>query len=174
MTGTHLTPGADAATTRSERALAVGHWLLSAAEDRQQARADWTATGITVLRCGGIFSAVGIPTVLVQAAAGVQERGAVDAYLTRALLGGPVITSAAAGLHYALVPPSTARNWSVPETECLAPGSSLAVPRVDRDAGGAYWSVPMDSPGELCVPAAVAQMALYGVYRQLKQEGTGE
>ncbi|MEJ8654693.1 hypothetical protein WKI65_43345 [Streptomyces sp. MS1.AVA.3] len=174
MTGAHFTLGADAVTKRSERELAVEHWLLSAAEDRRQARGDWSATGIAFLRCGGIFSAVSIPTALVQAAASSQERARLDAYLTGALLGGPVIASTAAGLHYALVPPSTARNWSVPETECLAPGASLAVPAADRDAYGTYWSVPMDSPGDLCVPAAVAQMALYGVYRQLERRDAGE
>ena len=56
-------------TTSAERALAVEHWLLSAAETPGRARADWEESGRALLRCGGVFAAVRLSARLVCAAA---------------------------------------------------------------------------------------------------------
>ncbi|MFI5635403.1 hypothetical protein ACIA8E_39880 [Streptomyces sp. NPDC051664] len=33
-----------------------------------------------------------------------------------------------------------------------------------------YWCVPMDSPGELCVPQAVSQLVMTGRYQRATAE----
>ncbi len=155
--------------TRQARELAVGHWLLTATNDRRQARVEWETSGIALLRCGSIFSAVRIPAVVVHAAAGTEDAQAVDAYLSDALQGGPVFSDSCSQVYYALVPASTARRWDVPETECLGVNCYLGVPSPERTSPAAYrshWSVPMDGPGALCTPDSVSQMVLYGRYRR--------
>jgi hypothetical protein len=158
----------------ADRELAVGHWLLAAADRRNEARMQWGEHGITLLRCGTLFSAVRIPEGIVHAAAGTGEAAGVDAYLAMALLQGPVIHDPRQGRYYALVPASTAARWRAPGTDCLGRGWHLGVPRpdVNQDASDVwcpYWSVPMPSPGELCLPGAVAQLVVTGRYRQASQ-----
>ncbi|WP_274558582.1 hypothetical protein [Streptomyces spiramyceticus] len=155
--------------TRQAREFAVGHWLLAATNDRRQARVEWETSGIALLRCGGIFSAVRIPAVVVRTAAGTEDAQAVDAYLSDALHGGPVFGDSCSQVYYALVPASTARGWDVPETECLGVNCHLGVPSPELTAPETYrshWSVPMDGPGVLCTPGAVSQLVLYGRYRR--------
>jgi hypothetical protein len=151
--------------------LAIGHWLLAAADRRSEARLQWGEHGIALLRCGTLFSAVRIAEEIVHAAAGTDEAGSVNAYLAAALLQGPVIRDPRQGRYYALVPASTAARWRAPDTDCLGRGWHLGVPRpdVNQDAPDVwcpYWSVPMPSPGELCSPEAVAQLVATGRYRQ--------
>ena len=81
--------------TRFERQLAVGHWLLAAAPDIKEARKEWAVDGIALLRCGGIFSAIRVPAEVVHAAAGTEELHQVNAYLSAALMGGPVFVDVA-------------------------------------------------------------------------------
>lgn len=159
-----------AITTGAERQLAVRHWLLSAADDIAAARNDWAARGVTMLRCGTLFSAVRIPAETVHAAFRTDDATATDTYLGAALQGGPVLVDTARERYYALVPASTCRSWNVLGSECLGRDSYLGVPRPDvtRDIVGmtrSYWSVPMDSPGMLCAPGAVSQLIAYGRYR---------
>lgn len=156
--------------TRAERDLAVGHWLLSAALDRSEARAQWAEQGVTVLRCGGIFAAVRIPAELVHAAAGTSAPGEVCAYLAEALHGGPVLVDRHGTRYYALVPASTARWWDVPDCECLGVGACLGVPRpgisAPEAASPSYWAVPMDSPGVLCTPDDVSRLVMTGRHQR--------
>lgn len=149
--------------TRAERDRAVGEWLLSAAQDVRRSRVDWDRCGVTLLRCGGIFTAVRIPHPIVAAAARTDDPGEINAYLHQALQGGPAFRSDT-GHHYALVPPSTAHGWKTPSSRCLNAGELLAVPRPDRMLGDAasYWEVRMDSAGLLCTPGAVSQMIMTG------------
>lgn len=85
-----LVPPPGVVHTRAVREAAVATWLLSSADDRAQARAEWDETGLALLRCRGLYTAVRIEADLVHAAAGTTESAAVDAYLDAALLGGPV------------------------------------------------------------------------------------
>lgn len=115
-------------TTRVERQLAVSHWLLSASREVEGARAEWAEIGLTVLRCGTLFGAVRVPAEIIHAAAGSHQDDAVNAYLARALHGGPVLVDTHQERYYALVPPGTMHHWNTPDTECLGRGSYLGVP----------------------------------------------
>src|SRR5690606_1944981 len=130
MTGRQV--GASHVVTRAERDQAVTDWLLAAAQDLYRARGEWESIGVTMLRCGGIFTVVAVPADIVHTAAGTVEPDAVDAYLCEALHGGPVFIGAS-GRHYcALVPVSTACRWKSREAVCHAAGTFVRVPRPGR------------------------------------------
>ncbi|MFB6989123.1 hypothetical protein [Streptomyces sp. NPDC056304] len=155
-------------TTGAERLLAVEHWFLSTVTDRRRVREEWEERSLALLPCGALFAAVRIPSFVVQAAAGSDQQDAVDQYLAEALMGGPVIFDRYSAQYYALVPASTVRRWNVQGAVCLGAGSELGVPRPGlggADGARVYWSVPMDSAGELCSPDAVAQIVTTGWYR---------
>ncbi|MFF3909799.1 hypothetical protein ACFYZJ_28350 [Streptomyces sp. NPDC001848] len=144
------------------------HWILCAAPDVAVARKEWQEGMEALLRCGVLFTAIRILGFFVYAAAGGEEPVDVDAFLTKALEGGPVIASSGLSRYYALVPPSTARQWRDQSTECLAPRTLLGVPSVRRttyEDGRSYWAVPMDSPAALCTPDLVDQLARFGQER---------
>lgn len=156
-----------------DRELAVSHWLLSAAPDIREARNQWVTKGIALLRCGVVFAAVRIQAEIVQAAAGTEDPKHTDAYLQEALQGGPVFIDTSSQRYYALVPASTTRmpQWAtaVPGAECLGPGCFLGVPspqRTDPSSSRSYWCVPMDGPGVLCSPDAVALLVAYGNHQR--------
>ncbi|GAB2968552.1 hypothetical protein GCM10023080_034350 [Streptomyces pseudoechinosporeus] len=161
--------------TSADRELATAHWLLASADSHDEARAQWHKHGLTLLRCGTLFSAVRIPARLVHAAAGSEDPATVDAFLARALHGGPVICDPRGRHYYALVPASTAVRWRQPGAECLGRDTYLGVPRpdavgLDHRAWSSYWSVPMPSAAELCTPAAVAQLVAVGNFRTADEE----
>ncbi|MFF9077368.1 hypothetical protein ACF1BP_33900 [Streptomyces sp. NPDC014735] len=164
--------------SRRDRELAVSHWLLSAAPDLDEARAQWAETGIALLRCGGVFTAVRIEADIVQAAAATEDPERIGAYLEHCLQGGPVCIDTSSRRYYVLVPASTSRlpQWVgrvVPGAECLGPGCFLGVPhpqRTEPDVSRSYWCVPMDGPGALCSPYAVSQLVAYGSYQRRAQE----
>ncbi|MFF8612671.1 hypothetical protein [Streptomyces sp. NPDC015350] len=157
----------------ADRRLAATHWLLSAAPDMQEARAQWATEGITLLRCGAVFTAVRIRADIVQAAADAEDPERVDAYLKEVLRGGPVFIDTSSQRYYVLVPASMSRlpHWAgpVPGAECLGPGCFLGVPnpqRTEPELSGSYWCAPMDGPGALCSPNAVALLVAYGSHRR--------
>ncbi|WP_405710147.1 MULTISPECIES: hypothetical protein [unclassified Streptomyces] len=155
--------------SRRDRELAVGHWLLSAAPDMNEARDQWARTGIALLRCGGVFTAVRIQADIVQAAAGTEEPDLVDAFLGEALQGGPVFIDMSSRRYYVLVPVSTPAGRWVPGVESLGSGSFLGVPRPQRtelEESRSYWCVPMDGPGTLCSLDAVWKLIAYGRHQQ--------
>ncbi len=157
-------------TTGAERLLAVEHWFLSTVMDRRRVREEWEERSLALLPCGPLFAAVRIPSLLVQAAAWSDQQDAVDRYLAEVLMGGPVICNRHADQYYALVPAGTVGRWNVPGVMCLDKGQALGVPRPGlggADGARVYWSVPMDSAGELCSPAAVAQVVTVGRYRSV-------
>ncbi|MFF1834261.1 hypothetical protein ACFVXE_08650 [Streptomyces sp. NPDC058231] len=157
-------------TTGAERRLAVEHWLLSTVPDRQRVREEWRERRFAMLPCGALFAAVRMSSAVVQAAAGSEDQGDLDRYLADVLMNGPVICDRYAALYYALVPASAALRWDVPDTLCLGKGSELGVPRPGVAAAHetrVYWSVQMDSAGELCSPAAVSQAVTVGRYRSV-------
>ncbi len=163
--------------TRPDRERAIATWLLSATEERRRARLEWQETGVAMLRCGTLFSAVRITARLVHAACGTDQTEAVNAHLAKALLGGPVIHDPRHTRYYALVPADTATKWlSTKDTEGLGRDCYLGVPRphlttYDPQTWCPYWSVPMPSAGELCVPHAVAQLAAFGRFRIASEAG---
>ncbi|MFH0516312.1 hypothetical protein ACHBTE_03950 [Streptomyces sp. M41] len=151
--------------SRTDRHLAAGHWFLSAAEDTQRARREWTENGITLLPCGTLFTAVRLTAGLVHAAADSDDLWDVDAYLGQALLGGPVFADTRWHLYYALVPEGADRlpSWSyrTEDAECLGSNAYLGVPdptRTDPGVGFSYWCGPSHNPEALCSLDAVAQL----------------
>jgi len=158
----------------ADRRLATEHWLLSTHPTPRQARKEWTQDGIALLPLGTLFSAVRIPARLVHAAASSEDPSTVDAFLTEALHGGPVICDPRGRHYYALVPASTASRWRHPAAECLGRDTYLGVPRLDA-AGldsrtwASYWSVPMSSAAELCSPEAVSQIVVLGSFRAAEE-----
>ncbi|MER5214885.1 hypothetical protein ABT063_31130 [Streptomyces sp. NPDC002838] len=131
-------------TTLPERQLAVSHWLLGAADDRDTVRVQWAEQEIALLACGSIFSAVRIPAGLVWAAAKTHEPREVDAFLRQWFDGGAVFMDLHSLLHYALVPGSAAWRWNdrdFPGVGCLGRDSFLGVPAVHltEPAARAYW-----------------------------------
>lgn len=168
MTDAETWTGEGASVVRnSERELAVTHWLLSAAEDRERARDGWAAKeGIALLKCGGILAAIRLPARLVWCAAESEELETADAYLCQAL-DGPVFMDLHALHYYTLVPGLALERFSVkglPGVACIGQDHYLGVPdiRLTTPRGHSYWCVPMDSPGVLCPVAAVEAMVCKG------------
>ncbi|MFE6787883.1 hypothetical protein ACFVFF_37100 [Streptomyces sp. NPDC057680] len=159
-----LSPGVIVDSGRSREA-AAETWLLLAAPDRRKALAEWEQEGLTLLRCGGLFSAVRIPAAVIHAAAGTEDTRELTAALRRAL-DGPVFYDCSGRHFYALTPHSTARLWQVPGSECLGPDFFLGVPATSVTAPDplfrAWWVVPMDGPAVLCFPGAVASLVQRG------------
>ncbi|MEU7093052.1 hypothetical protein [Kitasatospora aureofaciens] len=155
--------------TGAEREAAVRHWLLAAVpgSERTAAAADWATRGVTVLPCGTLFSAARLPADIVASAAGSTDWATIDRYLA-ASFDGPVFCTGDRGLYVALVPPSAVRTWTVPAVALLGRGSAVTVPApgLTRDrTAGPYWAVPMESPGVLCLPEDVANVAHRGLRR---------
>ncbi|MFF2612397.1 hypothetical protein [Kitasatospora sp. NPDC058046] len=138
--------------TGVEREAAVAQWLICAVQtmERRAVWQDWTERGAALMPTGVLFSGVRIPARTVVAAAGKED---VDTYLAR-VIHGPVICTQGGRSYVALVGPSVARRWRVPGVSMVGDGALLGVPRpsLDRASGAvAYWSVPFDSPGVLCM-----------------------
>ena len=159
----------------ADRRLAATHWLLSTlpAAGRDHARREWEDTGVALLPLGTLFSAVRIPGRLLRALTGPLSLPETDTVLAEALRGGPVICDPHRPSYYALVPASMPRTWKDAATEwdevdvvVLGRDTVLGVPRLDATEPdptlSSYWSVPMDSPGELCAGLAVARLIAAG------------
>ncbi|MGW5610134.1 hypothetical protein ACWEWI_29420 [Streptomyces sp. NPDC003753] len=172
----------------SDRRLAVEHWLLATepATSHDRIRVEWQENQVALLPLGGLFSAVRIPGRLIYAVTGTDGNDRVDAFLEHVLQGGPVICDAYGHRFYALVPAGMPVTWhqaadewrAESEVDVLGRGTYLGVPNVDAvefdPAACSYWSVPMQSPGELCAPLAVARLIAAGVHALAAQEPLGE
>jgi hypothetical protein len=162
--------------TRDERAAAVATWLLQAADDISFARAQWEDIGGALLHCGTLFAAVCMPDWMVHEAAGTADPDKVGVYLKETLEGGPVFQEERQGRYYALTPPSAEDDWEVESTTFLGRRSVLVVPSPALSVPGeglAYWSVPMDGPGDLCQAGRLAMLADIGKARVEWREGLG-
>ncbi|MFF4900395.1 hypothetical protein [Streptomyces sp. NPDC001068] len=163
-------------TTGAERALAVEHWLLMAADDWGRARQEWRRDGIALLRCGGLFGVVRITAHVVHAAAGSTDHAAVDRYLSDALIGGPVFMDTETLRYYVLVGAMTGcqPEWgrARDDAEFMGHGYYLGVPALDATSPDrrCYWCVEMDSAGDLAPADAVAQLVHTGRFRLARRE----
>lgn len=165
-------------TKGTERALAVEHWLLVSADDRMKARDEWRHQGIALLRCGTLFCAVRFERRVVEAAAGTEDTEKLDRFLAEVLHGGPVFMDQTSERYYALVPPSAGKRsaWSEdrnPLAQFLGAGHFLGVPRPTYNDGHeerTYWSVPMESAGDLCPPEALSQLLTVGYFNLVQKD----
>ncbi|WP_328434606.1 hypothetical protein [Streptomyces sp. NBC_00425] len=158
--------------TGRERFLAIARWLLDAADDEEQARREWKAGGIALLRCGRSFDAVCVPLVLVETAAGTTDRQRLAAYLHEALLGGPVFLDTASHLVYCLLSTSTPPDWRPPDCGHFGRDNYLGVPLPGGpDTARSYWLVEPDAPGAVCVLDAVSQMVTFAHFRAATRDG---
>ncbi|WP_274559314.1 hypothetical protein [Streptomyces spiramyceticus] len=120
---------------------------------------EWDTGAPAMLRVGGLFDAVRIPSEVVRAAARSNDWAVIDGFLGE-VLDGPVIHDPHRWF-YALVPPRTTEAWRSPFARCLGGGAWLGVPRTDRttlETSDPYWSVPLKSAGDLCSPHAVSEL----------------
>jgi hypothetical protein len=149
-------------------------WLLTAAKDMDIARREWRTMGVALLRCGGVFTAIRVPTLLVETAVGSENRQRMGEYLVGALVGGPAFIDENASYVYFLVPPSTARTWATPETACLTADTYLGVPKPGSDhRARCHWLVEMAGPADLCTPAAVSQLVMNARLRVASGQASG-
>ncbi|MEU0584600.1 hypothetical protein [Streptomyces sp. NPDC006132] len=134
---------------------------------------EWQEHQVAMLPLGTLFAAVRVPGPLLIALTNNAKVSELDAFLRRALDGGPVICDPHFFRYYALVPASTPRtwhqaldDWRALDVDCLGRGSYLGVPRLDAvdgtQARASYWSAPMDSAAMLCRPLAVARLIAAG------------
>lgn len=157
------TSATDAVVSGVERRLAIEHWLLTAANDRQQACLGWQRDGVARLRCGGVFTAVCVPMRLVYAAAAADKQWEIGVYLGKALPGGGAVFLCENSDHaYFLVYPTAWNRWRVPDTRCLTPDIELCVPHPDS---ASRWLLDMGGPGDLCAPDAVKQLVMFARFR---------
>ncbi|WP_199570509.1 hypothetical protein [Streptomyces murinus] len=161
-------------STRAERQLASGHWLLAAAPLQPQARAEWEEHGAAWLRPGVLFCAVSIPASVLHAAVGLGSPQECAGPLAEALEFGPLFYSPEGfqreGSYTALLPARVARlREPIPGVVTLPQRALLLVPAPDVtepvDGGGPWWVSPLDGPGLLCPPERVT--ALVGVGRDV-------
>ncbi|MFF4391420.1 hypothetical protein ACFY0G_32225 [Streptomyces sp. NPDC001552] len=156
-------------TTRPERRLAAGHWLLASAPSIPDARRQWRDSGSTWLRTGALYSALMIPAAVMHAAAQGDGPKECAGRISDALEGGPVFFDPTSfrqrGGYTLLLPASAAHTWRVPSTLMHPPGSRVLVPAPDRcgwSGSKPWWVVPLESPGLLCSPELVACLATLG------------
>ncbi|MGW4950684.1 hypothetical protein [Streptomyces parvulus] len=167
----------------ADRQLAVEHWLLSTLKNRDHARWEWQTQGLTLLPLGGLFSAVRLPQRLVLAvASGTGPSAEVDAFLSEAFAGGPVICDPHGRRYYALVPATmpvtwhqAVDDWRVADVDALGRDTYLGVPRpdlttFDQHTFASYWSVPMASMATLCAPLSVARLIAAGQHQLAAQD----
>jgi hypothetical protein len=157
--------------TSQERQAAAATWLLSAADNREIAKQEWSFDDVALLRCGALFTAVRVPLATIVAAAGTDDVQKLGAYLTESLLGGAVFLNRQFEEVYLLVPPSTWGRWEEPDTDCLSPGMLLGVPRPGAEpTQRSHWLVEMDGPGVLCMKEPVKQVVRCGRLRTAQDD----
>lgn len=144
---------------------AVAAWLADSLNQPESAREQWADCRLAVLALGKQFSAVRISSELVYAVA-ASHRDLTTASMVLHSLDGPVIHDPRGRRFYALVPPSSPGPDLGPHATYLGLGHYIGVPRVgDSEPDerlASYWAVPMTSPGALCYPVRVADLAATG------------
>ena len=153
----------------------VTDWLLESSRDPRRALLEWNRVGMTLLRCGELFTAIRLPVSLVEAAASTTDPVVLNEYLDRLLFSRPVIRCNLGQWYYVLVPPEVAEWWRFPDAECLQPLTDLGVPRPDLTKcpglTGSYWAVPMRKSGDLAEPEVVSQLIAFGRYNSASRGG---
>ncbi|MCF3122910.1 hypothetical protein IPZ68_24845 [Streptomyces arenae] len=131
----------------------------------EQARREWSDTGVALLPLGRHFDAVRLSDALVHAAVGSTAPEAVAACLEKALRG-PVIhdSRTMGGTYYALMRPIGRKRWRYQDiVPRLGAHSYLGVPTLTRTKpSGTHWVVLPKFEGDLCEPSAVEGLVTAG------------
>ncbi|MFI6350260.1 hypothetical protein [Streptomyces sp. NPDC050560] len=159
-------------TERKRLVERVAVWLASAHPRPAEVHKAWRdPCGMAELPCNGPFTVVRLPSLIVHAAVGTDDRDAVSAQFGK-LLDGPVFCEPGAARYCPLVPADTAKEWQLSRVECLGPGCCVDMPSpatVEPSGQSAYWAVPLDEPGRLCDPEAVHALTRQGQKRATAQ-----
>ncbi|MFI2213875.1 hypothetical protein [Streptomyces sp. NPDC020141] len=132
-------------------------WLAGSHSDPDAVRREWAETAYAMVPAGILFDAVRIHAELVHAVAGAGDHDTVSACLTETLAG-PVLCRTEL-CYYALVPAGTSESWQCGLARCLGRGAWIGVPRPgESDPYRLHWCAPMEEPGRLCPPDAVAAL----------------
>lgn len=157
-------PQSGVVRTRADRDLAAVQWLVAASEERVTAD-EWVATGFTVLRCGGLFTTVGLPEKYVHAAARTELPERVAIFL-REHVGGPVFFDSPSRRYHALVPPSAALAGGARARHRVRPRGGARHRPGARGSPGGQWPRALGCahgrPGVACSPQDVALVTLTG------------
>ncbi|MFI6689252.1 hypothetical protein [Streptomyces sp. NPDC050485] len=144
---------------------AVAAWLADSLNRPSSARRQWADCHLACLALGRRFSAVRLASDLVCAVAGSGMDLTTASTVLRAL-NGPVIHDPRRRPFYALVPPSSPGPDLGQYAKYLGVGHYVGVPRVGDNEPDArlasYWAAPMASPGALCNPVRVVELAEAG------------
>ncbi|MEU6990516.1 hypothetical protein ABZ953_07615 [Streptomyces sp. NPDC046465] len=145
--------------------MALSEWLARSQREPEQARREWTDTGVALLPLGRRFDAVRLPERLVHAAVRTAVPHEVTAQLTR-LLDGPVIYDGRTmgGTYYALTRRRRKGTWRHQDIAAwLGTGTYLGVPKLARtEPPGTHWVVVPRFEGDLCEPLAVTALIVTG------------
>ncbi|MFE7128973.1 hypothetical protein [Streptomyces sp. NPDC057617] len=145
---------------------AIAEWLVTGSKEPEGAFRTWRTGRYAMVPTGTAFDAVRMPQELVHAAVGSWDPEVVAGALSE-ILDGPVIRDPDAWI-YALVPPRTTETWRSPHAVVRGRGAWLAMPRTDLihpTQSRIYWAVPVDTVGQLCSPADVADLLRVGEHR---------
>jgi len=160
-------------TTRPERQLASGTWLLAAAPLRAQAVSEWEDSGAAWLRPGALFTAVIMPASLVHAAVGLPGPRECAPHLAEVLEEGPMFFHRGGfgsdDSYTALLPASASHYWHMSRTVVHTSRALLLVPAPDvcgpADDGRPWWVSPLEGPGLLCPADKLAALVGLGLSR---------
>lgn len=124
-------------------------WLVSAAPDPGDCRAEWERNplGVTLLPAGRVWD-----VLIVAARLGYP---ALDVLIRRTVTPGPVLADFADERIGFFVPPGTAGRWTGTGVRGAGHGTWVVVPYPGRTSGGVRWLVPPDGSGGLVDPAAL-------------------
>ncbi|WP_141753783.1 hypothetical protein [Streptomyces luteocolor] len=144
---------------------AVTDWFARTLDAPEQARREWSDTGVAVLPLGARFDAVRLSDALVHAALGSTAPDEIAARLGH-FLSGPVIhdSRTMGGTYYALMRPVDRVRWRYQDiAPRLGVGSYLGVPKLTRtEPRGTHWVVLPRFEGDLCEPSAVGGLVTAG------------
>ncbi|MEV5982869.1 hypothetical protein [Streptomyces sp. NPDC052114] len=161
-TGHALSPGSGAPAVLVS---AVTEWFARTLDVPEQARREWSDTGVALLPLGRRFDAVRLRDVLVHAAVGATDPDETAARLAQ-FLRGPVIhdNRTMGGIYYALIRPIERKAWRYQDiAPRLGTDTHLGVPKLTRTGPpGTHWVVLPRFEGDLCEPSAVEGLITAG------------
>lgn len=174
-------PTGSTVSTRSERLIATGHWLLACCAEGPRTYGQWDQAGALWLRPGVLFAAAVVTAEVVHAAVEQTSPETAAEGLAHLFMDGPVYFDpsmfAGSGGYVFLVPASAARGWAPPGVVVSGARAEVLVPALgvcERQESGPWWVVAPEGPGLLCAPDMVTAVAGAGRARLAGLDETGD